>query len=191
MTFLLPILPRLLAVLAVAGALWYGWSVVNGWCNESCRDAREEVVSLQAKVTDLESQAQAARDRATALALLWAKELDNVKERIKERVIVRTQTFGGIRERVGKISDGVAIPVDVDTQRLLADVTRAANDSAPAAGSEVAPDPVPEATGSVDTQLRDWVAFAAAAGEAYRSAADQHLACVQAYTALERGAKAE
>lgn len=171
--------PYLLAL----GVAWYGWHLANGWCNGACKRSLDELEIAQASL-------KAAQERATALALLWAAELDKVKVQYKDRVVYRTQTFGGIRERVGKISTGVAIPVDPDTRRLLADITSVANDTSAAGGDTQASAPVPDTAvrydESVYTELRDWVGFAAEAAESYREAADKHQACVAAYDSLSK-----
>lgn len=186
MAILLPLLARLLPILAALGLVWYGWHRIDNWCNGACVDERERGAELSVMLSDAEERIVAAQERATALALLWAKEVDNVKVRHVRVIEYRKADFGGAREAAGRIrlvTDGVAVRVPPDAARLLGDVADAANDTA-AAGRDTQPaQAVPDAAGS-DTTLTQWIAFATDAAEAYRDAADKHQACVAAYDTL-------
>lgn len=178
-------LPHLLGVLFVALVAWWGWRVANGWCNGACQDAREEVVALTEERDGLLAGIKAAQDRATALALLWSEAIQRVEVRYVEAKRESTTVFAGLRERAGKIRESTArvrVPVPAGALGVLADAHRSANggqDPAPAGGDSRAPEAVPEATGGqVDTGLDEWVAFAAAAAEAYADARQKHMACV-------------
>lgn len=179
------LLPYLLGVLFVALVAWWGWRVANGWCNGACQDAREEVVALTADRDGLLAGIKAAQDRASALAVLWADAIQKVEVRYVEAKRESTTVFAGLRERAGKIRESTArvrVPVPADALGVLADAHRSANgsqDPAPAGGDSGASEAVSApAGGQVDTGLDEWVAFAAAAAEAYADARQKHLACV-------------
>ena len=180
MAFLLPILGRLLPVLGVLFAAWYAWHKADNWCNGACKDARAELSVAQGQI-------QAAQERATALALLWAKAINNVEVRYVELAGNRADATANLRERAGRIrpaTSSVAIRVPDDALRVLGDVAEFANDTPAPEGNQGASEAVPVAAGGAETTLDEWIAFAIDAGEAYREAADKHQACVAAYDAV-------
>lgn len=184
MTFLLPILGRLLPILGVLFAAWFAWHKIDNWCNGACTDARAELATAQGQI-------QAAQERATALALLWSEAINRVEVRYVELAGNRADATAGIRERAGRIrpsTSSVAIRVPIDALGVLRDVAEFANDSAAAEGSQGAAAPVPIPAGPAETSLADWVEFAIEAGAAYREAADKHQACVAAYDQLRTDA---
>lgn len=180
MAFLLPILGRLLPILGVLFAAWYGWHRLDNWCNAACQSA-------SSKLTIAEQQITAAQERATAIAMLWAKAINNVEVRYVEVVSERTAAASGLRERAGRIrpaTDSVSVRVPADALRVLDDAAKLANNSAAPAVDQRPTAPFPDAAGPAETTLSDWVAFAVDAAEAYRDAADKHSACVAAYESL-------
>jgi hypothetical protein len=183
---LLPILGRLLPALGILLALWFAWHKLDTWCNDSCRSARAELVVAQGQI-------QAAQERATALALLWAKAINNVEVRYVELAGNRADATAGIRERAGRIrhsTSSVSVRVPADALGVLRDVASLANDTAAPEGGQRTAAPVPDPAGPAETTLADWVEFAIEAGAAYREAADKHQACVAAYDLLRSDAGA-
>ena len=181
MAFLLPILGRLLPVLGVLFAAWFAWYKIDHSCwTSACKDARAELSVAQGQI-------QAAQERATALALLWAKAINNVEVRYVELAGNRADATASLRERAGRIrhsTGSVSVRVPPDALGVLGDVARFANDSPAPEGNQGASEAVPDAAGPAETTLTDWVAFAVDAAEAYRDAADKHKACVAAYESL-------
>ncbi len=178
MAIALAVLSRIWPYLLGAALLVGGWLYLDRACwSSACRSERTQNENLR-------SQIAAAHERATALALLWAKEVDNVKVRYAEVVKERSQAFAGIRDgarQVRPATDSVVVRVPADALVVLNDASRAANPAA-ASGDQGPAQAVPQA--ARDTTLTEWIAFATDAAEAYRDAADKHLACVAAYEAV-------
>ena len=167
-----PLIWRGLALLAVIAALYGAWYKVDNWCNSACRDeaARAEVA---------EGLIAAAQERATALALLWAKAIDQVETAHVESRRISEHAAVQLRERARRITsrgDSGTIRVDPDAGRLLADSADFANRT-PAAEVDSRPaEAVPDA--ARDTTLAQWTEFAISAAEAYADARQKHQACV-------------
>jgi hypothetical protein len=169
--FLIPWLIRGVMVLAVLAAVYAAWYKVDHWCNSACVAKTSEAEQLAAAIV-------AARERATALALLWAKAIEQVEVRYVEVVKERIVRVQAIRQSAGAIkpaTDAVAIPVPADASRLLGDSANLANDTAPASGDPSPAQAVPETT---DSTLTEWIDFSIAAAEAYADARGKHQACV-------------
>ena len=182
MTFLLPILGRLIPILGALALVWYGWYRVDHWCNGACKSAQREVLQLQ-------HEKQQAQERATALALLWSEAINRVEVRYVEMARTRSDAATRLRERAGRIrldGGGVGVRVPPAAVGLLDDAHRLANDPPAAGGDQSAPDPVPAPadTVEIDTTLATWIATYLEAAIAYRDAADKHMACVAAYESL-------
>lgn len=165
--FLIPWLIRGAMVLAVLAAVYAAWYKVDRTCwTTACKDQ-----SVRAEVA--ESAIRVAQDRATALALLWAQSLEKVRIEYRDRVVVRDRQFSNLRERAGKITNEVLVPIDVPTLVILRDATALANATNPAAaGSDQSP------SEAVSVPSGDWTRFAVEAAAAYRDAVDKHMACV-------------
>ena len=186
--FLIPLLIRGAMALAVVAALWMVWHRVDNWCNEACQSAQTETAEARTQIGLLHTQIRQAQERATALALLWAESINRVEVRYVEVARDRTNAAAGVRERAGRIrhsTDPVRIVVPPDALGVLGDAAALANAEPPAAaeGDQRPAEAVPVAAGPAETTLTDWLAFAVDAAEAYREAADKHLACVSAYEA--------
>jgi hypothetical protein len=167
----LSFLPYIIGAAVVSAAAYTAWYKVDHWCNSACGEQQE-------KAAVAEQAIEAARERATALALLWADAIHKVEVRYVEVVKERVVRVESIRERAGKIkpaTDAVAIPVPADASRLLSDSANLANDTAPASGDSSPAAPVPETT---DSTLTEWITFAVDAAEAYADARQKHQACV-------------
>lgn len=169
---LLTFLPYIIGGLAVAGLLgWLAWQ----WSafKEGLREeGRAEVrVLWQAEREEL----IAARD---AMIMRWAKAIQEVERVYITKVEWRTRTFVEYRERAAGAEVSGTITLSPGAVSVLADSAGAANDPGPAAGGEGTAAPVPEPAGSVETDAREWVAFAVEAAEAYRDAYDKWQACV-------------
>jgi hypothetical protein len=161
----LSFLPYIIGAVAVAGTVYAGYRWYHGLCNDRCRIAEE-------RATLAEETIKVAQARATHLALLWARAVEHVETRYVERIVERETAVTSLRDRVGRISSDVLVPIDTPTLDLLRDITEFANnapDTPAAGGDQVAPEAVPQSA---------WVDFALGAAEAYRDAADKHLACV-------------
>lgn len=179
MAILLVILSRIWPYLLGAALLTGGWLYADRVCwSTACRHERASADTLRAEKV-------AAQERATAIALLWSKAIQNVEVRYVEVERKRQDAFGGIRDGAGRIrpaTDSVRVRVPAGALRLLGDIAIAANDSPAPSVDQRPAAPVPES--ARDTTLTEWIAFAADAGEAYREARDKHLACVNAYESL-------
>jgi hypothetical protein len=164
----LSLLPYLIGGIAVASLAGWVWWQANSWCNRACREYRDEATLAQA-------QLGVARERATALALLWSEAIQRVETRYVEFVKWRTQTFVEIRERPYHAEGSITL--GPDARGVLADSASAANSAGPPASGEGSPQAVPEAAGSVTT-AQEWITFATDAAEAYADAREKWLACV-------------
>ena len=179
MTVLLLVLSRIWPYLLGAALLTGGWLYADRVCwSTACRQYRASADTLRAEKA-------AAQERATAMALLWAKAIDNVEVRYVEVARDRENAASGLRERarsIGLGTRGASIRLPPDAISLLGDIASFANDSAPAAVDQKPPEAVSQP--ARDTSLADWLTFAADAADAYRDARDKHLACVAAYESL-------
>lgn len=160
-------------------ALWYGWHLVDGRCWSSACVTKSR--QLQTTVEEMER----AKQRATDLALLWSKAINNVEVRYVERSRDRVDSAAALHARARQSrpdTAGVSIRVPPVAASLLYDAERFANATAPPAEHQEPPEAVPAAP--VDTTLDEWVTFAVDAADAYRDARDKWEACVAAYEAL-------
>ena len=88
--FLIPWLLRL-GALIVVGLFLYGlWFRVDHWCNSQCRKVTIDAETAKASLRD-------AQERATALALLWAKAIEQVEIRYVDVRRDREATVAGLR----------------------------------------------------------------------------------------------
>jgi len=174
----LPILLRLLpyiAAIALAGVV--AWKIQH-WCNTACKDARAEVVTLQAQI-------DTARERATALALLWADGLNKVEVKYVEVQREVRERFTTLRERAGHVradSDG-AIRLGSESVELLNDAHAAAN-PATSEGDNRPTQTISPVTGDAILTPEAYAAFYVDAAEAYRDAYEKWKAAVEAYEVL-------
>lgn len=168
---LLRFLPHLIGAAVLVVSLWTVWYKVDHWCNAACKPAIERANAAEAAI-------QAAQERATALALLWASNLEQVEIRYVDKVRERTITVDRLRERAAALADrDPLVPLSVPALGVLSDSARLANDT-PAPEGNLQP------TEAVSVTTGDWVDFAVAAADAYLDAKDKHLACVAAYESV-------
>lgn len=167
------------AIAAVAGILW--WKAQH-WCNTACQQQKEIAAVATTRALKAEGLLKEAQERATALALLWSKAIQNVEVKYVEVVKWREKRFTVYRERAGTISYSGGIALDPAARGLLRDVANSANavDAGSPSGDQGTPQAVPApAGGEVNTTGAEWIEFAISAAEAYRDAADKHRACVE------------
>ena len=171
MSLLLKLAPYLIMLVMAAGA----WLVIDRKCwTTACKDEARRADTAELLI-------KAAQERATALALLWAKSIEHVEVRYVEVEKVRVVRFETIRERVGKI-EMAACPITNDAAQLLRDISAAAN----AAGAAAAPGPSPAPEAAVPAPA-GWVAYAAAAAESFRERDDARLECISQYNIVRDG----
>lgn len=168
--------PYILAAILL-GVLAYK---ANTWCNGACKDARAEVVILQA-------EKKAAQERATAIALLWSAQVDKTEAEVRKRDAQTASTFGALVRRAEAIDSPVGLRIGGPTARLLLDASRAANAAAAPAEPETPPDavsePAEEHTYSTFNERELATAWIKAA-MAYTDAVGQWRACVDYYEGL-------
>jgi hypothetical protein len=185
---LITFLPYIIGGLAIASLAGWVWWQANSWCNRVCRDATEQADAYRAELDIAKAQAEDARKRATALALLWSDAIHRIEVRYVEIVKWRTQTFVEIRERPYHAEGSITL--GPDARGVLRDSADAANNPGPTASGEGAAAPVPETAGSVTT-AQEWIAFATDAAEAYADARGKWLACVNWAESVHRTAPSQ
>lgn len=185
-SFLRPLLGRVIPALGMVLLAWIAWHKVDNWCNGACRDARAEAQQYG-------EQLKQARERSTALALLWAETLDKIDAAAKKAREERYETFANLEARSKSIRSSGSIRISADALGVWIDASRAANAQDPTVTGEreAIPDSIPGPADGIDTQeseLRQkWIEAAAA----YADARDLHLQCVRAYDALVNAAAQE
>jgi hypothetical protein len=162
-------LPWLLGALA----LGVGYYKAQHWCNTVC-------LEKGAKLKQAEQQIEDARQRATDLALLWAKEVDQAEEKNRAAANQRAKDFAALEDRVRSLSSRLSIALSADADRVWRDSSREANAARDAQEHPETADPVPNPTYSE----QDLAAFFVAAAKAYADAYGQWLACVNYYEGL-------
>jgi hypothetical protein len=157
--FLLPILWRVGAAIAVALFVALCWYKVNHWCNQACINEQKEVVALTGEVADRDASIATTQKRATELAMLWSAQVDKTENAAHDAEVSRNEKFAGLRDDAAHISDpahfgGVAI-------RLFDSARSAASGEAagpPAKPAETAPAPASGAEEFV-VQMYEWAAI--------------------------------
>ena len=163
--FLIPWLLRL-GALIVVGLFLYGiWWKVDHWCNSRCAEVTDRAEAAE-RVLAL------AKERATAMALLWAKAIEQVEVRYVEVERVRTERAANLRERASAIQGSASVVIGPVAADILRDTERLANNAPDTPTPRIDQGPAQE------VPVAAWVEFAIDAAEAYRDAADKHMACV-------------
>lgn len=174
MTLLLMFLGRAwpyLLALAVIGGGYYWLEHIH--CNVACHDARSERDELSAQIL-------AARERATALALLWAKSVDDAETKEHQREAEATRRYDSLLARAQAVNRGSGLRLSVGTIGVLNDATREANAAGPPPEHQ---EPAEAVSGTTDEReiAIAWVK----ASEAYADAYGKWQACVQFYQGLQ------
>lgn len=168
---LLRALPYILAAI-LAGVVVYR---ANHWCNTVCKDARVERDQLVA-------EKMAAQERATALALLWAKSLDDAERKERERESEAARRYDSLLARAQAVDRGPGMRLSVGTIRLLDDASAAANLARPPAVDQDPAESVPPASDTTDE--REIAVAWVKASEAYADAFGKWQSCVNFYQSL-------
>lgn len=165
--------PYILAAILLGVLAWKA----DHYCNTVCRDARAERDQLV-------TEKKAAQERATALALLWAKSVDDAERKERERETEATRRYDSLLARAEAINRGSGLRLSVGTIGVLTDASREANAARSPAEHQDAPETVPPAA---DTDEREIAIAWVKASEAYADAFGKWQACVSFYESL-RGA---
>lgn len=172
---------------AVGGAIYGAYRHVENWCNDACKAQTERADTLQA-------EKKQAQDRATALALKWAEQVDKTEVAAKARREANDVTFASLKNRARSLPVRGTLTLGRDTQRLLLDASRAANAATPAAKPYEGADAVPapsESASVIVIDERDLANSWIDAGLAYKDAVDLFHACRDHYTGLQAARLAE
>lgn len=159
MALLLPLLLRGLPYLIAAAIAAFVWWKADHYCNSACRDQR-------ARADAAESAIKVAQQRATDLALLWAKQTEATDEAARQARKANDQVFAGLANDVRRLPAGGHLAISPAARRVFDSITAAAN-------AEPAPDPAPvePATAAVSCiPERDAADAWNKAAEAYRDA---------------------
>lgn len=170
-----------LVVVIAAGTVTYK---VNHWCNAACTEARDEADTLR-------KEKVAAQERATALANLWAAQVDKTEAEARQRKVLQDEKFTALKNRVRHLSGNRALRLGAPAVGVLNDAVRAANDAPAVAEVGEAPAPgVPEPPdadnqpGALLLSEREMVDFIVATAIAYNDAVAQWKSCVNFYEGL-------
>ena len=146
----------------------------------------ERVVYETNRAVNAEQAVKIAEQRATALALLWSKQVDRTEAEVRKAQGEANAEITALNERIKKLPDRVIV-FDTATASLFTDVTAAANAAAAPAVSDkqaaAVPDPaVAGATTAYDE--REFADYIAKAGAAYRDIQTKLNACISFYNSL-------
>ena len=155
----------------------------NHWCNSVCKEARSEVEQLQA-------EKKAAQERATAITMLWAAQVDKTEAEARKRRESNETKFAGLGARARALP-AAAVRVSAAAAGLLDDVSRAANAAAAPGGGEAPAEAVPQSTGPVAYDEREFAQYIVLAGQAYADAVNQWRSCVNHYERLAEAQQQE
>jgi hypothetical protein len=195
LAFLKNYLWEILGVLAIGLVVFFVYNGLSKWCNKACEKVTVRAVDAESKVLALESSIQAARDRATALALLWSKEVTSSEKKYAQELQATLDLFHQLDARSKGVSRTPVLPVAPSTNRLLSDATAAANatnpptatDSIdPSAAVPAAPQRSEVAEGSILSEediTSSWIS----AAKAYASCKLAWASCVSTYNAIREG----
>jgi hypothetical protein len=181
---------EIIAVVCLVSALGLVYYKANHWCNKACRDYREEATELQGAI-------EAAQQRATDLALLWSKEVQNTERKYKYEYDQTLKLFSDLDQKgKGSASRRPALRVSPESNRVLNDASSAANAvaSAPSGVSPEGAAPVPappegdQATGVVISES-DFVTSWIEAAKAYSSCKLAWKSCVDTYNTIRESSE--
>ena len=156
--------PYLLAAALALGS--YLWADFRCW-NHACH-------AQQTRADKLQAEADAAKKRATDLALLWANTLQKADDDTRTKLAAQRQTFDDLDKQAKALSPLPSIVLGAPTVVVLDRVTAAANSTAPEVDHGAG-----ETLSESDLAQR-W----AEAGEAYSDATTKLTACIKAYEGI-------
>jgi hypothetical protein len=174
--FLIPLLrflPYIFAALAALSAIAWVKHKVTHWCNTVCVEQTERAETA-------EKLLEAARKRATELALLWAAQVDKTEAKNREADAERRKAFDALADRARHLPGLPSVRLGVDADRVWRDSSREANAARPPAEREAVPDSVPQPAYSE----QDLATFFVESARAYADAYGQWQACVNHYESL-------
>lgn len=184
MTLLLAFLSRAwpyIIAAALAGLVWWR---ADHWCNSACQAQSVKARTAEGKIRTLEAQIAEAQERATALALLWAAQVDKTEAANRAAEVRRNGTFDELKGRSVAAGAGVRVHLPADAYGLWRDVASAANAARPPSVRETPAAPVSATADAVG--VADLNAWIVEAGRAYADAYGQWAACVTHYEAMRR-----
>ena len=157
--------PYLLGAALLLGS--YLWADFRCW-NHACH-------VQQARAEKLQAESDAAKKRATDLALLWANTLQKADDDTRAKLAAQRQTFDDLDKQAKALSPLPSIVLGAPTVVVLDRVTAAANDT-----------PAPEVDHGAGQTLSesDLAQRWAEAGEAYSDATTKLTACIKAYETI-------
>jgi len=166
-TIALAILSRIWPYLLGAGVLLglYTWD--NNRCNAACVKQTKRADALQA-------ESDAAHKRATALAILWAAQVDKTEKEAHDAEALRREAFDKLESRIRALPSIRGIRLSPATWRVLSDASDLANARTPQEHHDT-----PEAISESDL-ARKWAEAAAAYADAYA----HWSSCVRFYEGL-------
>ena len=159
MALLLPLFLRALPYIAAIALAWYGWHRADTWCNSAC-------VAKSRELQTVTEQMERAKQRATDLALLWAKQTERTDEAARQARNANAQVFTRLADDARRLPAGGHLSISPAARRVFDGITAAANDQPPADPPRV--EPAPEALSCIPE--RDAAIAWAQAAEAYRDA---------------------
>ena len=180
--FFLPALAAVPLSWWIYGAVAIAFIATTGTLYARFKIAEHQRDSARAEVVTLTAERDAARKRATDLALLASQRLADTDKAVRANQEKNDGTIATLESRARALQ-GRLVRLSADAARVLNDASTAAN-SAPAAVDQGTAPPVPEPTqaGSLvvfdEGELAAWGVKAAAA---YMSCKIKHAACVTAY----------
>jgi hypothetical protein len=169
-------LVRLVAPYVIGFALLAGgWLWLDHSCwSSACQDERTQNGLLR-------TQIRLAQERATDLALLYAKTAEDADAKLRAQQSENDARFAGFEDRARRAGAGRSVAVAADSVRLWNDSANAANGiKAPASalGETSPPVPVPAEAYVREAELNVFVNAAAAA---YKAVNDARLSCIAIY----------
>lgn len=150
----------------IAGTVYGIYFKVMHWCNTAC-------VQVTAERDQLAGTLKAAQERATALALLWAKSVDDAEAKERQRETEAARRYDSLLARAEAINRGSGLRLSVGTIGVLTDASREANAARPPAEHQE-----PAETVSGTTDEREIAVAWVKASEAYADAFGKWQACV-------------
>jgi hypothetical protein len=156
--------PYLLAAALALGS--YLWADLRCW-NRACH-------SQQARADKLQTEADAAKKRATDLALLWANTLQKADDDTRTKLAAQRQEFAALEAQAKALGPLPDIVLAGPTVVVLDRITAAANSAAPEVDNGA----------STSISQSDLAQRWAEAGAAYLDATTKLTACIKAYEGI-------
>jgi hypothetical protein len=192
--FLFKYLFEIIAVVCFASALGIVYYKAQHWCNQVCRELKQENEEYRLKVVELNDVIVVAEKRASDLALMWSNSLDRTEKKYADEYKATLELFRNLDNK-GKASASrtPTLRITTATNSVLNAATTAANAPNPSVtgSSTEGTTPVPaasEGTDSPDSERMiseaDYAASWIEAAGAYASCKLAWSACVTSYESL-------